>query len=147
MLSTISVEAAHFEKPVKKQTLRQTIKTKKKVVKSFFKKIKKTFSKKIKHKSTDDDFSKGATAAVIIGAISFFLLFLPFIIGVFWVWILAGILALTGDIIAIRTLSRIIKSGDIEAHKQERILAIIGLILSLLTGLIPLALLFLVILG
>jgi hypothetical protein len=63
------------------------------------------------------------------------------------VLLLAALAAIVGDVFSIRTLRKIRNSEDGEDYHGSKILSIWGLVLSLLTGLIPLALLLLVILS
>ncbi|NJN77675.1 MAG: hypothetical protein HC803_04545 [Saprospiraceae bacterium] len=63
------------------------------------------------------------------------------------VLLFAAIAAIVGDIFSIRTLVRIRNSDDAANYRSSRVLAIFGLVLSLLTGLIPLLTLILVLLA
>lgn len=139
--TTISAEAAIHKTPTQKEVL---TKGKKKPMKIFFKKV---FSKK-GTTAKDKTISKIATAAFIVGAASFFCLFAPLILSVgTGIWVAAAILAIIGDVLAITARRKIRKSDNSSDYGAEKTMATIGLILSLLTGLIPLALLFLVMFG
>lgn len=139
-------EAAHYEKEVKSVTISDKIKNKSVKVKSFFKQI---FSKKSKSKSKDKTIRNTAIAALIIGAISLVCLILPVVlvsVGL-WIWFVAALFAIIGDVLAIKALMKIKKSKNEEEYRNEKRLAKVGLVLSLLTGLIPLVFLVLVMLG
>lgn len=110
------------------------------VVKRLAKKIKKLNKSKAK---ADDSFFKKARIGLGLGLISFILLWVGLIAP--WIWIVAGLLALAGDIVCIHTLVR--TEDDKEKYKKERRMSTAGLVFSLLTGFLPLALLFLVLLS
>lgn len=131
----MTMKAVHYEKPIEKTTVLKFKKENKKPVKSFF------------EKSDDKNISKNAIAALIIGCLAFFCMVSPLIGIGLWIWFIAAILATIGDILAIKALRRIKNSENKEDYKLEKRLARVGLILSLLTGLIPLAMLILVLLA
>ncbi len=117
-------------------------KIKKKGLKSFFvnRLIKKL--KKINEQSDEIQKSKKrkrAVSGLVIGIISFILLFVGLAAPI--LWILAMILALIADFLCIRLLLK--TKEDQENFKKERKISTIGLIFALATGVLPLFLLFL----
>jgi hypothetical protein len=88
--------------------------------------------------------------AFAVGLFSFLLLIfgiaLLFASGGGIVLLLAALAAIVGDIFSIRTLAKIRNSENPEDYQGSKILSIFGLVFSLLTGLIPLALLILALL-
>lgn len=106
---------------------------KKWLIKRAVKKIKKKIEK-------DPDFfdRQQDLAAISLGAgiISFLLLFAGLFNPI--IWIVAAILAIVGDVLSIGVLHR--TKDDKETYKRQRRMATWGLIFSLLTGVLPLAL-------
>jgi hypothetical protein len=145
-----TAEAAHYQTETQTKTNFRTVLKQKKAAAKMT--IFKVIPKKIK-KSNDDDESilNGGVIALAIGIASFLLLILAVAAiaasgGTGFLFLLAALAAIAGDIFAIRTLRKIGNSDDPENYRGSRRMAIIGLVLSLLTGLIPLALLVLILL-
>jgi hypothetical protein len=110
--------------------------------------LKKIFSKKYS-KFTTDKINRSGLIAFSVGLFSFALLTAGFVLlsssGTVLIFLLAGITALLGDILSIRTLMKIRNSESDEDYMLSKSLSILGLVFSLSTGLIPLGLLLLVI--
>lgn len=94
-------------------------------------------------KITSKQMNTLGTVSLIVGAVSLISLFLIFTVT--WGWWVAFGLAILGDILSIITL--INTAGQKKDFKKARTLAWIGLILSLLTGLLPLTLFILILIS
>lgn len=107
-------------------------------------KVGKWILKKIGNQEPDAKFIMNmAMWALIIGIASLVSLF-SFTVWAYF-WAIAFILAIIGDIISIRTLLLTRKNKSV--YRKARTLAWLGLIASLLTGLLPLALLIIVLIS
>lgn len=136
MVATLSTQAAYYENPVTTPKSQKKWEQKWKVKKqTVTEKLKKLFSKS----SSDESIRPLATMALICGLLSIVGLFVGFFYSLTVIIILAGVLALLGDIFAIQALRRIRNSENPREYRGSRVAAIVGLVLSLLTGLIPLA--------
>jgi glucan phosphoethanolaminetransferase (alkaline phosphatase superfamily) len=149
LLTTCSmVEAAQHSnvKPIKVENY-QPLKRKKSSAKQF---VKSLFPKKNKLSNDGNRIRNSGMIAFAIGLFSFLLLIfgiaLLFASGGGIVLLLAALAAIVGDIFSIRTLVKIRNSENPEDYQGSKILSIFGLVFSLLTGLIPLALLILALL-
>ncbi len=144
------IQAAHsstiqqgvFNEPIIAQ---KTINTQKKgLVKRW---LEKHIIKKMQESSEGDAIKSSAKKGLIFGALSFGLLILGVSLlgasgGLGGALLLgAGISAILGDIFSIKTRRSIRNSQNPEQYRKEKNKANWGLILSLLTGLIPLGLL------
>jgi|GEM_PF-4312834 glucan phosphoethanolaminetransferase (alkaline phosphatase superfamily) len=149
LLTSFSIaEAAHYQNGKSANVeSSQLLKQKKVSVKLFLKSI---FPKKAKKSNDDKSIRNGAIIAFAVGLFSFFLLIIGIALlsasGGGIVLLLAALAAIVGDVFSIRTLRKIRNSEDGEDYQSSKILSIFGLVLSLLTGLIPLALLILALL-
>ena len=137
--SSIIMQAARGETAPNSVELYETLK-KEKPQKGFLKKL---IAKKSKRTSSKDKaISRGAIVALIAGAAAFFSLFAPLLLSVgLGIWLLGALFAIIGDIAAIVTLKRIKKSKNPDEHGKSDTIALIGLVLALLAGVLPIILL------
>ncbi len=142
LLASFSMaEAAGGENAISTEIkTQQTIKTKPSKRKRW---LKKYILKKIKKKSKDETIMQNARLSLFIGIFSLIFLVLGGVSSI-WFFLAAAIAAIIGDILSIGTLLKIRKSENPKDHRISKLMARGGLILSLLTGLIPLILLGLV---
>ena len=149
LFSALSTQAAYHKNtttPVEIQkSWKKQFKQRKQTIKQKFQTL---FTKS----NNEKNISILALVSIILGALSVIGLVVGFIIlligstsGLFLLF--TGLVALLGDIFSIATLIKIRKSKDPKEHSRSKHLAIIGLILSLLTGLLPLGLFLLLQLG
>lgn len=114
------------------------------VKKWLIKRLAKKIKKQLKDIDTEDlSLIKKARLSLTFGLISFVLLFVGLIAP--WLWIVAALAAILGDVFSILTLRK--TRDNKKQYNRERKVATWGLVLSLLTGVIPLLLLLLVFLS
>lgn len=147
LVTFTNAEAAHYQTETRTKTdFQEVLKQKKATVKTA---IFKVIPKKIK-KTTEDDKSilNGSFISLAVGIASMLLLILGIAAlsasGAGFFLIFAALAAIVGDIFSIRTLRKIKNSDDPENYRGSKKMAIAGLVMSLLTGLIPLILLLIV---
>ena len=149
LVAFTNVKAAHYQTETRTKTdFQEVLKQKKAAVKTA---IFKVSPKKIKKSKNDDNsILNGGVISLAVGIGSMLLLILGIVAlsvsGGGFVLLFAALAAIVGDFFAIRTLRKISNSDDPDSYRGSKRMAIIGLVLSLLTGLIPLALLVLVLL-
>lgn len=107
------------------------------------KRLTKKLQKQMDAKEKDPSLVSKAKTGLIMGIVSFSLLILG--LGAPSLFLLAGVAAILGDVFSIIVLSK--TKGDKVRYKKQRRQATWGLILSLLTGILPLSLLLAVILS
>lgn len=145
LLSSIStMQAAHGKTAPNQVGIHQTLKKPK--PKNHF--LKRLITKKNNRIATNrQSISRGAIIALIAGSIALCCLFAPLLAAIgTGIWILGGALAIVGDIFGIITLIKIKNTDNPRKYTREKTMAVTGLVLSLLVGIIPLALLVLVLL-
>ncbi len=114
------------------------------VKKWVIKRLAKKIAKQIKETDQQDlSITKKARLGLIFGIVSILLLFVG--LAALWLWLVAGVAAILGDIFSIIVLVKTKENKKL--FKKERRMATWGLVLSLLTGIIPLSLLLLVVLS
>lgn len=139
-LSFISYNSAHATDPISPEWSEVAKEHKVEKV-GFFGKVKKWIKKKAEQIQEAWPIKKWAILGFIIGAVSLLGWVLISVVGGWFLWVMFfG--AIAGDIISIYVLLKTAKAK--KENKAARTWAIWGLILSLLTGLLPLALLILV---
>ncbi len=111
--------------------------------------VKKIVSKRLLKTTSDSKIKKFANLAIIFGVAAVVLLVITVLFGiqasVAWLFIPTAIFAILGDIFAILTLRK--SRHDKKSFQIERRRGVVGLVLSLLVGLLPLALLLLVLIS
>ena len=136
------LEAAHYENKVNSVEFKEVVKKKKSRFKSYVKKI--FLPKKKNRSSSDSEIFGNASLALIFGCISFafflglfVILFFPIAFSIFLtILTLVLIPALLSSFFAIRALVKIGKTENQKHYFRSIIKAIIGLVLSLLAGLV-----------
>jgi hypothetical protein len=101
------------------------------------KRLTKKLQKQMDAKEKDPSLVSKAKTGLIMGIVSFSLLFIGLTAP--WLFLFAAVAAILGDVFSIIVLTK--TKGDKARYKKQRRKATWGLILSLLTGILPLALL------
>lgn len=132
ILSVLSTQAAHYENPVNTEVQGKRIIKKKNIIQ----KIKTIFSK-----SSDKDKSILSLSnwALVLGILSFPIVLIGFFYSLTGLIVFGLIAALFGSIFSVQALRKIRDSDDFEIYKNNKIAAIVGLIFSSLTALLPIA--------
>lgn len=108
--------------------------------------LKKIIAKKNKRAaSKEKSISRPAITSIVAGGLALLCLFAPLLISVgTGIWLLGALFAIIGDIAAIVAFRRNKKSDNPTKKSKNETLATVGLVMSLLAGLIPLILLIIV---